>query len=381
MIHKKLPEVEVALSIKSKKDREEAFAVFKRKGILEVNVAEAGKAKPKYEREREAQKYTEISYCSRCLVFVSKRFWHNHVKSCQKHSCQKVLPVPVGLLGLPEEARLSEEFKKNILSHFRTDKIGEICLRDITILKIGSVFYDKEKRKLDKVMEARSSVRNAMRQLAHLYNLFSEHKNLPIQSNDSSKMFLRSNFFALRESIDIFTKKADSGIKAGLKQNLFYLIKRAAKVLKALYLSEANDSDASETDKFVSVLEMWEDFIFGDATYQLNKNKNVKSRKPSELPVEEDVIAFRNFVITKMADIAKDSYHWFDSECFVELRDCACARLTLLNARRGMELQLLSLILFNKFYNNIRRSAQVFIFNVNRIVHFHNLLQQLILYF
>ena len=54
---------------------------------------------------------------------------------------------------------------------------------------------------------------------------------------------------------------------------------------------------------------MWEDFIFGDATYQLKKSKNVKSRKPSELPVEEDVIAFCNFVITKMADIAKDSYH------------------------------------------------------------------------
>ena len=160
-------------------------------------------------------------------------------------------------------------------------------------------------------MEARSSVRNAMRQLAHLYNLFSEHKNLPMQSNDFSKIFLRSNFFALRESIDIFIKKADSGIKAGLKQNLFYLIKRAAKVLKALYLSEANDSDASETDKFVSVLEMWEDFIFGDATYQLNKNKNVKSRKPSKLPVEEDVIAFRNFVIAKMTDIALVRFRMF----------------------------------------------------------------------
>ena len=100
--------------------------------------------------------------------------------------------------------------------------------------------------------------------------------------------------------------KEDTNIKAGLKQNLYYLIKRAAKVLKGTFLTQKKDNEADEIDKFVSILEMLEDYIFGDATYELNKNRNIRLRKPSELPDEEDVTQFREYVMNKMKELVEE---------------------------------------------------------------------------
>ena len=41
--------------------------------------------------------------------------------------------------------------------------------------------------------------------------------------------------------------------------------------------------------------------------------------------------------MNKMKEIVGDKFTFWDHHTFVELRDCACARLTLINARRGGE--------------------------------------------
>ena len=267
---------------------------------------------------------------------MSRRFWYSHVKKCQKHSCKKVLPVPVGLLRIPDEIKISDEFRKNILSKFRSDATGEMCRKDATIIRIGAVFYNREKRKLEKSVEVRKSVRNDMRRLANLYRIFIKQSPIDQEHSDAADMFNRVNFDNLKESIELFTaKKNSSGIKPGLKQNLFYLIKRTAKILKGIFLTQKRDDQADEVDKFVSILEMFEDYIFGDATYELNKNKNVRLRKPSQLPDEDDVKTVRDHVMKRMKELVEEPFNFFDSSCYVELRDCACSRLTLLNARRG----------------------------------------------
>ena len=63
-------------------------------------------------------------------------------------------------------------------------------------------------------------------------------------------MFTRVNFDALREAIEVYTTSDISTLKAGLKQNLFYLLKRSAKVLKGLFLTQSQDNFSSEVDKF-----------------------------------------------------------------------------------------------------------------------------------
>ena len=142
----------------AKKEQDIAFTRFRRQGIFEVNCAQASKKNPNYERERSAKVSKDISYCNYCFSFVSRKFWYTHLKNCQKHSCKKIVPIPVGLLKLPDEINISDDFRNNILSKFRSDKIGEICCSDPTILRVGSIFYNKEKRKVGKAVEVRKSV-------------------------------------------------------------------------------------------------------------------------------------------------------------------------------------------------------------------------------
>ena len=77
--------------------------------------------------------------------------------------------------------------------------------------------------------------------------------------------------------------------------------------------------------------------MFGDATYDLNQRRNTKSKKPAQLPLEDDIELIRHHILGVLARYEHDKFHLFDVHSFVELRDCACTRLTLFNGRRGGE--------------------------------------------
>nr|XP_047141576.1 uncharacterized protein LOC105845852 isoform X2 [Hydra vulgaris] len=298
---------------------------------------ECNKENPRFEREKHAVKHMGINYCSKCMKFVSKKFWHNHFKFCQKDSSMKVHPVPVNTLGIPKNSLISEGFKKDIMSHFKCDKIFNICMKDIMILKIGSMMYERERNNKDKVRVSRNSVRSSMRQLAYLYDIFCQQENIAKVHNNLSDMFLRQNFMSFKESVEIYTTKDSVNIKAGLKQNLLFLKIKALKIMKGIYFTECKDSDAIQIDEFNSIFNMWKASMFRDASISLLKNKQTKLRKLAKLPVDEDVIMFRDHVISRMESLTSDPFYMFDLDSFVELRDCACARLTLLNGRRGGE--------------------------------------------
>ena len=86
------------------------------------------------------------------------------------------------------------------------------------------------------------------------------------------------------------------------------------------------------------LLKLRKDELFGDATYDLNQRRNVKSKKPEQLPLEGDIKIISRHAIDVMRKYEADAFHMWDIHSFVELRDCACTRLTLFNGRRGGEL-------------------------------------------
>jgi len=174
-----------------------------------------------------------------------------------------------------------------------------------------------------------------MRRLARLYTLFKK-REIIVQFDDSRDMFVRDNFPALREAIVELcqVEEEEDTIKAGLKQNLLYLLKRAAKVLRCLALEKGNDSLSSEIEKFLSLLDLWESLLFGDAVCELNKRRQIKLRRPEVLSDEEDVKLLRDETIR----IMETNVTYFDEQSFVRLRDATCTRLTLLNGRRGKHL-------------------------------------------
>ena len=77
--------------------------------------------------------------------------------------------------------------------------------------------------------------------------------------------------------------------------------------------------------------------VFADATYALNRNRQIKLRRPQELPADEDVKKLKDYTVRRINDLLCDPYQTWDTHSFVEIRDLTVCRLTVFNARRGGE--------------------------------------------
>ena len=87
----------------------------------------------------------------------------------------------------------------------------------------------------------------------------------------------------------------------------------------------------------MALLKLKKDEIFADSTYNLNKRRKVKNRKPSELPDEDDILIIKKYVIKRMGEITNDPFLLIDMYLYVELWDCTNTRLIIFNRRRGGE--------------------------------------------
>lgn len=107
---------------------------------------------------------------------------------------------------------------------------------------------------------------------------------------ESGDMFSREHFKSLTEAIQTLTYDETEGkLKPGLKLCLYFVLKKANKINKASFLVSRLDEDASEIDKFVEILDLNTNLIFGDVHYEIQKNRQVRLRKPAELPLEADI--------------------------------------------------------------------------------------------
>lgn len=191
-----------------------------------------------------------------------------------------------------------------------------------------------------------------MRRLGHLYTEFKLQPDIQTVNNNAMDMFNRLNFDQLSNAIGNYTTENNEKIKSGLKISLIYLIKTSALILKGAILSRSSTyqsteesskralAEVSEIDLFLSVFEYMKDFVFGDASYTLNKQRQIKLRKPSSLPVEEDIKKLKDYVVGRIVELT-DELDFIDNHKFIELRDATCTRLTLFNGRRGGEVHFL----------------------------------------
>ena len=195
--------------------------------------------------------------------------------------------------------------------------------------------------KKDKVTEVKKSVMSDMRRLASLFVVYKDQEAVSATNRENltvEEMFKRENFGVLSEAIQDYTTQAESlEIKCGLKTALYYLIKKACKIIKSTHLMDRRDEAAAEIDRFVSVFELNHEFVFGDAVYLTNNRRQKSLRKPAELPIENDVAKLRQHTINKVTRMVTDEFIVWDSSNFTELRDLTVSRLTVFNARRGGE--------------------------------------------
>ncbi|XP_041456679.1 uncharacterized protein LOC121408987 isoform X1 [Lytechinus variegatus] len=288
--HKENERVRDAL-MKSKKLRDELFDKFRKEGILLFNKEESRKDNPKYLRERACQPENEkdqIVMCSVCHGFYRKIYLRKHMAKCKTHEPIRGAPIPMSLLSMNTSDQ--SVFAQEVLAKFRKSEVSTICKNDKVLLTIGRRLWEKKRKKINKD-DNRKSVMTDMRRLGRLYLAFRKTEDtlgeLPIKRGDISDVFQRENWVHLEQAVESCTIKEDGKtIKVALKLGLLYLIRNACKILKGTYLIQDEDSRAEDIDKFLSVLDLNQSYLFGDATYHVNKKRGSKLRRPPELQKE-----------------------------------------------------------------------------------------------
>ena len=277
--------------------------------------------------------------CMTCNGFYEKTYWSRHARNCGENGAA---PIPAKLseisrsLNDQNDVVYSDDFKVHILNKFRDDESGLLCQRDSNILRYGVELYDKIKSRAEKQDEVRKSVRSEMRKLGNLYLACLKQSDWKAVNGDASDIVCRDNMLALRKAILDHTTKEDDSLKCSLKASLYYTIKGFASSVSVWHLLLNNDEESRKINDFLAIFERIKSNIFLEATQKIHQSRQIRLRKPSELPVESDILKLREYLL-KTIETYSNTLTFMDATSFVELRDAVCARLTLFNARRGGE--------------------------------------------
>ena len=350
-------EVKRAMSL-PESDRMRAFDDIKKMGIYRCNMQKINDGDNNLIRERQ-QGEDDLQFCSTCKGFFAKTYFYKHRLSCMEHSKTIPTPNPVSLF-YSDYNPLPNEFKIEVVSHLADDALGNLAKTDKTILYMGLREFNRTKSRKEKKVNCLKHVRGNMRSLAELYTAFLQEDVVEQLHEDASDMFNRVNFSALSEAVTkicvtVVEKdgKQEELLKHGKKINLLNLLKSSSKLLKAKFLQERRDGEADEVEKFLTILNDNAPILFNDAFRAANINQQENLRLPKRTPMNQDVERHRNGCIRIMDDMTKDPYKIITSHEYVTLRDAACSRLTLFNARRGGEPARLTLKEYHNGLSNV----------------------------
>ncbi|XP_057296732.1 uncharacterized protein LOC130625649 [Hydractinia symbiolongicarpus] len=333
--HKELKVVKKTLMLK-KRERVNAFQQMKRLGIKEFNEKEAVKKNPIYQGEKKRRKHQKLVRCSICSAFISKRFFSTHKHRCSKKFDSTAVPIPLLEDCLLTSTRLSDEFIIDVLGKVRDDELGGIVRKDEFILYLGYKHYNKNKHKKSKIATVRKTARSEMRLLAQMYKAAISFAGFMGTNGNVIDLFCRENFHHLCDAVEMITQRETGKMKAGLRHKAYYLIIKSCKRLRDRFFIEKKENLSNEIDSFLKSVKSSEDTFLTSAQYLLENEKLRKTRKPCQLPLEEDIKKLHAFTLNRIKHLTNE-YTLMTPSTFIELRNVTMVRLTLLNARRGGE--------------------------------------------
>ncbi|XP_071832409.1 uncharacterized protein [Apostichopus japonicus] len=335
--HKDVEEVSFALQQPPKIQRQ-LFRNLMKSGLHALNREELTQGLSAISRVRN-QGNSSTVICSKCKGSYSQSNFRKHKNQCDNEKKNSLPPqgVPPSYLSMFDE---DDSFASNILLRVKKDDVGKLCLSDPSILTIGKFLWSEKQNNIDKLIEGRESVMKAMRRLALLFLRFKEQMIQSGKETDSistGDMFDRGNFRELESSVTAITQLEVGLLKYVLKNEVKYLVKKAAQILHSNYLILGEDGKAKDIDLFTSVFDRRQHGIPSDVEDHMRKNRQGKQRRPlQQHPEEEDVLKIRQYTLNEIKRISNGgSVQTWSSQLFCSLRNLVVSRLTLYNARRN----------------------------------------------
>ena len=323
----------------TKSERDQLFDRLRKSGIYEYNkkLLKEGKKESLVRERSQNCENEDVVYCVACLGFYSRTYFSIHRKKCNLDSDSAAVSAqPVRSEVLSSKVSTSREFETSILSKFNKNKIGDFCRSDPAIIMFGSNQFEEIRGRQDKKVELKRSVMTDVRRVGHLFMFFKEkcvEHNVVCES--PSDMLRRQNISILKEAIESYTdgENGDS-VKWGLKNALYYLVVNFATVHKTTCLVQEQPDEHRRIEEFLEVFKLYQHAWFGNARYNLTKNRRIKLCRPQELPSETDVQKVKQYTLQSMSELLDDEYLMWTSKEYIELRDLIVSRLILFNARR-----------------------------------------------
>ena len=268
--------------------------------------------------------------CPICNSFLSAKYIWRHKQLCaEKNNLRdEQLPiqsVPVSTLITFTATDESDEFKKEVVSHFREDELGQICMNDVMINEIGKDLWDRN------VKGERKSVMASMRRLARLVHECRRTTN-PFNGAD---IYKPDNFDIVTKALERISGEGDGDGKHSFRVGITNILKSSFPIVRVYYLVKGDMDNAEKTKIFGDILTVKWKPLANRARYVIHRRKQEQLRQPAELPSEEDVKLVRNYIAGRM-QILLDEDTWCEKR-YNELRTLLLTRLTLWNGRRGNE--------------------------------------------
>ena len=90
-----------------------------------------------------------------------------------------------------------------------------------------------------------------------------------------------------------------------------------------------------EVVNFRELLELWDDIIFDDAVYELNRRRGSLFEKTRTTPKQTEMMTIKDCILQRMKHLTTTTLGFFSSSKFLELRYIVFSRLIIINGRRN----------------------------------------------
>ena len=119
--------------------------------------------------------------------------------------------------------------------------------------------------------------------------------------------------------------------KSGLKVSILHLLRATGKLLIGYFLMQKLDARSQQVVEFLQVLEL---YIFGDAYYDMNYQRNISLRKPVNLPKDDDI----KILMKECTKIMSVDLFDYPHDSFVNITSAVATCLIVFNARRKVRI-------------------------------------------
>ena len=296
--HNKETEVKLALDYPKKSlERRNLLSALMRKGDYESNINALKNHSTDLIVVRSSKIGTSLDGvpCPHCFGFMQPQYIHKHVKACHLAGKEKASKVPLKtsrflLCTSLTDGRFRDVHTK-IMNKMNRDELHLLIRNDNTLLLYAAVeLQKKEKCRYH-------DIRYSLRCLARLLIQF--RKGSGNEGARAEDLVLSNNFDYVVDAAKFLT-----GYKGPRKidvPNTFckygYCLRNLALIVRAVSLKE---NDNTKTEKCRNFLELYET----DWTILANNAKDTyeakKANEPEELPLEDDVKAFRTFCLKEI---------------------------------------------------------------------------------